>query len=98
MENYKILEAIVELCQEKEVKVILVTMPAYESYVQHLDQNQLDKTMAAATYMESKYRNCTYFNFLTDNRFKRSDFLDADHLNCQGAEKFSKLIDSLLTN
>jgi len=96
VENYRILEAIVDLCQENEVKVILVTMPAYKSYVQHLNQNQLEMTISAGTFMANKYSNCSYFNFLAHKRFKRSDFLDADHLNSQGAENFSKLIDRLI--
>lgn len=96
VENYRTLDAIVDLCNDNEVKVILVTMPAYKSYVQHLNQNQLELTTSAGEFMENNYSNCSYFNFLTDNRFTRSDFLDADHLNSQGAEKFSKLIDRLI--
>ena len=97
-ENYKLLEAIVDLCQKNEVKVVLVMMPAYKSYVQHLNQNQLEKTISAAKFIDSKYSNCRFFNFLTDNQFKQSDFLDADHLNREGAEKFTILMDRLLTN
>ena len=97
-ENYKLLEAIVDLCQKNEVKVVLVMMPAHKSYVQHLNQNQLEKTISAAKFIDSKYSNCRFFNFLTDNQFKQSDFLDADHLNREGAEKFTILMDRLLTN
>ncbi|MDW5288845.1 hypothetical protein [Formosa sp. PL04] len=97
VENLKILESIIEECKEKGVKVILVTMPAYTSYVQHLDQDQLEKTISAGLFMQNNFTNCSYFNFLEDKRFGTQDFLDADHLNEYGAEKFSKVIDSILS-
>ncbi|MFB9054893.1 hypothetical protein ACFFVB_17550 [Formosa undariae] len=95
-ENYKILENIIKECTEKGIKVVLVTMPAYKDYIQHLDALQLEKTINAGMRMDLEYSNCTYLNYLNDNRFGRSDFLDADHLNTQGAEKFSKIIDGIL--
>lgn len=97
-ENYKTLEKIMDLCQKKDIKVILITMPAFESYVQNLDANQLEKTISAGRTMENEFHNCFYFNFLNDKRFTRDDFLDADHLNSRGAEKFTILLDSLITN
>ena len=71
-------------------------MPVYSSYVESLDYTQLERTIAAGEIMDLKYNNCNYFNYLDDKRFGRQDFLDADHLNRLGAEKFSKALDSIL--
>ncbi|MHA7941668.1 hypothetical protein ACJOV8_001135 [Formosa sp. 3Alg 14/1] len=95
-ENYKILENIIKECNESGIKVVLVTMPAYKAYIQHLDPLQLEKTIMAGKLMDSKYKNCIYLNYLDDKRFETSDFLDADHLNSQGAKKFSKIINGIL--
>ncbi|WP_299780176.1 hypothetical protein [uncultured Formosa sp.] len=96
-DNFKSLETIIQECNKKSIKVLLVTMPAYSSYVEKLDSLQLEKTIRAGTLMSVNHDNCLYFNFLNDKRFGRQDFIDVDHLNTQGAEKFSKLIDSILT-
>jgi len=95
-ENFRILEGLIETCKEKDVKVILVTMPVYDGYLKRLDREQLDKTISAGMYMEYKNNNCTYLNFLEDKCFGKQDFIDVDHLNDEGAKKFSKLLDSIL--
>ncbi|WP_148304612.1 hypothetical protein [Formosa agariphila] len=96
LDNVKHLENIIIKCNKKGVKVVLITMPAYASYVKHLDAVQLDSTLLVGKSMQNKFANCTYFNFLEEKSFGKQDFLDADHLNSQGAEKFSKRIDSIL--
>ncbi|QDO92552.1 hypothetical protein FNB79_00655 [Formosa sediminum] len=96
-ENVNILERIVKMCNKHNINVLLVTMPAYHSYVNKLDTLQLRKTIDAGVNMQQQYENCRYFNLLNDKRFDKQDFIDVDHLNATGAEKFSKLIDSLLT-
>jgi hypothetical protein len=39
-----------------------------------------------------------YFNFLRDSRFVTADFYVSDHLNARGAEKFSKILNTIITN
>ena len=96
VENFKTLESIIQVCNEKGIRVILVSMPAYRSYVESLNHIQLERTIAVGEIMDLKYNNCIYFNYMDDKRFGRQDFLDADHLNRLGAEKFSKVLDSIL--
>jgi hypothetical protein len=33
-----------------------------------------------------------YFNYLRDDRFTEEDFVNSDHLNNKGAEKFSYIL------
>lgn len=33
-----------------------------------------------------------YFNYLRDERFTTQDFVDSDHLNKRGAEKFTRIL------
>lgn len=95
-ENLKTLQSIMKFCKDNHIKVILVTLPAYKSYIENLDKEQLESTINAGKRMEDTYVNCKYYNFLYNDEFEANDFFDADHLNEKGAQKFSLLINSLL--
>ena len=89
-ENIKTLKSIVELAQKKGVKIVLFTSPAYCTYTENLDKNQMEKTLKVAKEMTHNYGNCQYLNLLKDSSFIKSDFFDADHLNELGAEKLTR--------
>ena len=89
-ENIKTLKSIIELAQKKGVKVIILTSPAYFTYTENLDKNQMEKTVKVATEMTHNYGNCQYLNLLSDSSFIKSDFFDADHLNESGAERLTR--------
>ncbi|RCW92081.1 DUF1574 family protein [Winogradskyella arenosi] len=96
--NTLFLKQLVELCENKGVEVLLVTLPAHKSYRNHLNTTQLETIIKAGTKMEETYKNCRYYNFMADKTFGAADFYDADHLNASGAKKFSQLINSLIEN
>ena len=93
-ENTKILNSFVEFAKAKNIKVVFFTCPAYKSYVQNLDSNQLNQTTAIITRITNAAPNAFYFNFLEDKAFVAEDYYDADHLNSHGAKKLSIKIDS----
>ncbi|MBP1839519.1 hypothetical protein [Formosa algae] len=97
VENLGYLKKIVSECKEKNIDLLLVTLPAYGSYVNNLDSLQWKRTLDSGNLMDKTYENCVYFNVLNTERFGKQYFIDVDHLNVAGAEKFSKIIDSLLT-
>ena len=41
--------------------------------------------------LQQKY-GLEYYNYMTDERFVAEDFGDSDHLNTQGAKKFSRIL------
>ncbi len=96
-ENVEVLKSIVEFAKAKNVKVLLYMSPAYKSYVQNLDNNQLTRTINAVTKIASDYNNVLYFNLLTNDSFTSDDFSDADHLNDSGAKKLTLKLDSIIT-
>ncbi len=97
-ENKFILNAIIEWCKKRNVKVILFTPPAYKTYIQKLNKKQLNLTLHTANETASKYDNCRYVNLLKDKSFTENDFYDADHLSEPGAQKLSRQIDKLVYN
>lgn len=95
--NIEFLEKIVELCNTKDVKVLLVTLPAYKSYRENLNTSQLEIVISAGEKMKNKYKNCRYLNLLEDHNFTENDFYDADHLNSSGSKKLSLFVDEFMS-
>lgn len=97
-ENYSVLDSIIEWSGKKNIRVILITFPAFETYRQNLNSDQLWATIKAANELDNKYDNCSYFNLLNDTTFVAKDFHDADHLSEIGAKKLSIKINDLIVN
>lgn len=95
--NKKSLEEIIKFCALRNIKVYLITFPAYQSYVKNLDKNQLAVTIETGKSFQQKYSNCYYYNFLKDKRFTESDFYDVDYLNHQGSRKMSELVNKIIS-
>jgi hypothetical protein len=93
-ENKKRLENIIAQCEEHSVQLILFTPPAWETYRKHLNKNQLDEMKRTIKNVLQKHNDISYYSFLEDERLLKEDFRDGDHLNTQGAEKFTKILKS----
>lgn len=94
LENTILLEEMIQYCSQRNIQVILLTFPAYPSYVKNMDKQQVQETFSVAEKMAEKYENVTYLNFLEDASFTREDYYDSDHLNNVGAEKLSLRLNS----
>ena len=93
-ENIFILESIIQWSNKNNIKIMLFTLPAFETYRQNLNQEQLKITINTTSDICSKYDNCIYDNLLSDTNFVATDFFDADHLSDIGAKKLSILINN----
>jgi hypothetical protein len=92
-ENIITLTSFIEFCEKHNVNLIFVTPPAYVTYRENLDKEQLSQVIETITEMTEKHANCQYINLLDSPIFTADDFYDADHLNEIGAKKLSLLID-----
>lgn len=95
-QNMDLLKEIIEFAKKRNVDVILLTAPAFHTYVDRLDKSNVDKLTTKLIKFDSDYDNVTYTNLLQDTSFKETDFYDADHLNEIGAKKLSVKVDSLI--
>ncbi len=91
--NLESLHALLRELSKRDIKCVLVTTPTYGTYYHHLDKGLLLESKKIINQLVDKY-SCSYFNYLKDNRFNKEDFYDNDHLNSEGAEKFSQIIDN----
>ena len=92
-ENQNYLQQLIEELQKRNIQVVLVTQPVFATYSKFVNKAKLKKTTDTINLICKKY-NCKYLNYFTDNRFSKSDFYDNDHLNCIGADKFSKILNN----
>jgi hypothetical protein len=96
--NIKSVEKIIQLCQKKNIKILFITTPTHLSYYKNLNKTQLSKTITSINEFVQKNPNCEYMNLLNSDKFKSSDFYDADHLNEIGAKKLSLLLDKKINS
>ncbi|MGR7813230.1 hypothetical protein [Lacinutrix undariae] len=96
--NKSNVEAIVKWCEERNIKIILITTPTYKTYHENLNSEQLNLMINTNNEIATKYENCTYLNLLSDSNFIAKDYYDADHLSEIGAKKLSLMLDQAIIN
>ena len=96
--NVGILHSVVSFADKHNAQVIFYTPPAFMTYVENLDEDQLMKTVVTMQALDKHYSNVRYINFLTSDLFDRGDYFDADHLNENGARKLTLELAKLLDN
>ncbi|AHM63496.1 hypothetical protein D770_26265 [Flammeovirgaceae bacterium 311] len=97
-ENYQAMLSIIKFAEKRNIRVLLYTPPAYETYVKNLYPVQLNMAISTAQELDKAFDNTYYINLLQDDAFVERDFYDADHMNEFGAEKLSRKIDSVLAS
>jgi hypothetical protein len=93
--NQDLARELIGLCRAREIEVVLVTPPAHECYRRELDAAALERTRGATDSIRREFR-LRHLDFFIDARFDDDDYLDGDHLNAYGAEKFSRILASEL--
>lgn len=95
--NLTILENFIQSAAKKNIQIILVTTPTQKYYADSIMLQSNYKVMQKKLQIiDSKYSNCMYINSLKDTSFVKEDFYDSDHLNENGAKKYSIYLDSIL--
>jgi hypothetical protein len=90
-ENIAILRNMITRLKARNVKVALITIPVLPTYSKFIFKSKYDEMQMNIKKIVDEF-GCQYFNYLYDRRFTDNDFLNNDHLNRLGAEKFSKII------
>jgi hypothetical protein len=96
--NKNMIENIIEWCKKHNVNLIFITLPAYYTYRNKLDSNQLNETINHMKFINRNYDNVYYYNLLDEESFFEEYFFDADHLNEIGAMKLTNLINDIIEN
>jgi hypothetical protein len=89
--NQELTRGLIRTCRSRGIEVVLVTLPAHECYRRVLDAAVVARTRAATESIRREW-DVRHFDYFADARFDDADYLDGDHLNTQGAEKFSRIL------
>lgn len=95
-QNIETVKSIINFANKNNIKLIFITSPAYKTYTDNLNRNQLETSVRKVNDLISGKKNSKYYNLINDKSFKFEDFYDADHLNEIGAKKLTTKIDSLV--
>ena len=89
--NMVYLQEMATLLRQRNIRLVLVTLPVHQTYSAHIDIDRY-KSMVEASNKFCAENGCDYLNLFSDQRFGDADYFDTDHLNSTGARKFSKLL------
>ena len=93
-EQINFVTKIIEYAAQNNKNVFWIITPHSEFYRKQIPDK---KTLFKKLYEKcSNKSNVEIIDLFDDNRFFEDDFLDCDHLNRKGAEKFSEIIEQIL--
>lgn len=90
------IEKIINLCQAKNVSVLLLNTPVCETYYNNVDSAQYSLMERTCERFAQNYKNVHHLNLFKDDRFNKDDFFDSDHLVIEGAEKLTVILDEYI--
>ncbi|MCB0465030.1 MAG: hypothetical protein KDC78_05050 [Aequorivita sp.] len=77
----------------ENLKVIVCTLPLYKTYLKERNPNIVRRRDSILSIIKQKYSNVTLLNEEADTiSFTAKDFLNENHLNPNGAKKFTALV------
>lgn len=95
-ETFSIYETIARATHRNGIRLLLVSTPVYKTYQESVHPVMLSDMKEFVGKLQEKYPNVEYYNFLYDNRFQSEDFNDSSHLTDIGAEKFSRILATVI--
>lgn len=93
--NKETLSSIIRVCKENGVIPILISTPMHESYREQMKKSRYDYMVQTTDSLAKSY-DVPYYNFTESPDYERADFMDANHLGKEGAQKFTLKMDSLI--
>ena len=98
IEYEKILDDYLTLCEKNNVRPIMFLPPVTEGYRKHFDKQLLDEFYCSVRDAQKKHPASGFFDGWNLLQFPDSDFWDTDHLNINGAAKFSSILNDVIEN
>ena len=90
-QNIEYLDQLLDALEKRNISAVIVTTPCFHTYYDIINPEKYLLMQNEIQTLSQKY-NLKYYNYLKDRRFTADDFADSDHLNTQGAEKFSNIL------
>jgi len=92
-ENLRCLEELLTALRGRGIRTLLVNTPVRPPYSSGMRPEAYRNMQSAVASLCARY-GLRYLDHQDDNRFTEADFYDLDHLNLQGATRFTQLLRS----
>lgn len=83
---------VLEACRQKNVRCLLVMMPASSFYLEHLDPDRVQKIEERLMALAQEYNNVQVRNYLDYPALADSLYFDGDHLTREGARRYTEMM------
>jgi len=90
-ENIEIFHAFLALLEEHGVKTVVLVPPVRETYAARVPDRFVRSFHGILADAQKKY-SFQFLDYLRSGLFRDDDFFDTTHLNAQGSEKFTKML------
>ncbi|MFT3793791.1 hypothetical protein [Flavobacterium sp.] len=94
--NLARIEAMIEQCKQRNIEVVIVSMPQSRVYTSLLNPKKLALIFDTCEQLAAEHDHVRYLNLFSDRRFRDEDFFDSDHLNDEAAGKCLKMVNAFL--
>ena len=96
-ENIKILDEYLNLCESRNVRPIMFLPPMTKGLKKYYDKQRLDEFYYWIYQAQKNHSSAVFFDGWKLD-FPDKDFYDDQHLNIQGAAKFSTILNNVIEN
>jgi hypothetical protein len=93
--NLAYLSHLLSVLRERNIEVVLITMPVWPAYSEKMDAEYWDRAQADLEQLTKKY-GARYLSFLSMPQLDPEDYWDVDHLSPRGAIRFTGWLNSTL--
>lgn len=91
-DNIRYLEPLLKKLNDRNIQVIFVIPPVYKTYSKYAHPSIMAENRRIISGLCKKF-NGKLFDYFSDPRFTKEDFMNNDHLNWMGSKKFSLILD-----
>lgn len=96
--NTAYLFSMLEYIKNHNLQAIICTLPLYKTYEDNLNRNIVFRRDSIISEIRIRYPEVIFIEAEKDSNFKITDFNNANHLNSDGAKKFSQFLNNTLNN
>lgn len=96
VKNKERLVAIIKYCKINKIKICFLSTPVLKSYSDNKVKIKKNNMLNLINELKLKH-NIIYYDFQDDARFNLNDFRNDDHLNVNGAKKYSIIINEVIS-
>ena len=96
VENIKILDDYLTLCERNNIRPIMFLSPMTEGFIKYFNRQKLEEFYYLVEQACKKHSSAIFIDGWKLQGLTDTDFRDVDHLNIQGAAKFSTFLNSVI--